>query len=124
MTAQEIQKRNERSQKLRVIQVDEKLYFVESSEGKICYKVAIEDDEVSCTCGDFARNIRTDAAFKCKHISSVLNCVPVGDIQNAQFLERKFAFKVVGDDDSDVADAGPGRQHVGRIELGTGAYFN
>ena len=35
MTAQELQKRNERSQKLRVIQVDENSFYVESSEGKI-----------------------------------------------------------------------------------------
>jgi len=89
MTAQEIQKRNERSQKLRVIQVDDKSYYVESSEGKICYKVAIEDDEVSCTCGDFARNVRLDPNFRCKHIVSVQNCVSEGDTENGKFLERK-----------------------------------
>jgi len=40
MTAQEIQKRNLRAQKLRVIQVDDGAYYVESSEGKICYRVS------------------------------------------------------------------------------------
>jgi hypothetical protein len=38
MTAQELQKRNEKAQHLRVIQVDETNYLVESEEGKICYK--------------------------------------------------------------------------------------
>jgi len=89
MTAQEIQKRNERSQKLRVIRVDDGSYFVESSEGKICYKCTIEDGEVSCTCGDFARNIRIDPNFRCKHIVSVQNCVHEGDMETGEFLERK-----------------------------------
>jgi hypothetical protein len=89
MTAQEIQKRNERSQKLRVIRIDEGSYFVESSEGKICYKVMIEDGEVSCTCGDFARNIRLDPNFRCKHIVSVQNCVHEGDMETGELLERK-----------------------------------
>jgi hypothetical protein len=89
MTAQELQKRNERAQKLRVIQVDENSFYVESSEGKICYRVSIEDGEVSCTCGDFARNIRLDPNFRCKHIVSVQNCVSEGDLENGKFLERK-----------------------------------
>jgi len=89
MTAQELQKRNERSQKLRVIQVDETTFYVESSEGKICYRVSMEDGEVSCTCGDFARNIRQDQNFRCKHIVSVQNCVSEGEIENGTFLERK-----------------------------------
>ena len=89
MTAQELQKRNERSQKLRVIQVDENSFYVESSEGKICYKVSAEDGEVSCTCGDFARNSKLDPNFRCKHIVSVQNCAPDGDMENGKLLERK-----------------------------------
>jgi len=89
MTAQEIQKRNEKSQKLRVIQTDENSFYVESSEGKICYRVGIEEDQLSCTCGDFARNIRVDPNFRCKHIVSVQNCVSEGDLENGKFLERK-----------------------------------
>jgi len=66
MTAQEIQKRNQRAQKLRVIQVDDNVFYVESSEGKICYKVALDDGNASCTCGDFARNSKTDPALSPK----------------------------------------------------------
>ena len=39
MTTAELQKRSEKSQNLRVIQVDETWYYVESDEQKICYKV-------------------------------------------------------------------------------------
>ena len=43
-----------------VIQVDENSFYVESSEGKICYRLSVEEDQLSCTCEVFARNIRLD----------------------------------------------------------------
>jgi len=89
MTAQEIQKRNQRAQKLRVIQVDDDAFYVESSEGKICYKVALDDGTASCTCGDFARNSKTDPTFTCKHIVAVLECIPKGDVVEAQYLKKQ-----------------------------------
>jgi hypothetical protein len=90
MTTAELQKRSEKSQNLRVIQVDETWFYVESDEGKICYKVCYVDDaNYSCTCGDFARGIKNDQSFKCKHILAVMNCVPNGEQEKAQFLERR-----------------------------------
>ena len=88
MTAKELQKRNEKSQHLRVIQVDEEQYYVESSEGKICYRVTFEGDSATCTCGDYSRGIKSDPNFKCKHIISVYNCIPAGEVQHGQLLER------------------------------------
>ena len=88
MTAQEIQKRNKKSEKLRVIQVDDENFYVESAEGKICYKVSITDHEISCACGDFAKGIKSDPKFRCKHILSVLQC-NVKDIKNGDILEKK-----------------------------------
>jgi len=89
MTAQEIQKRNGRAQKLRVIQVDDETFYVESSEGKICYRVTISDNEFSCSCGDFAKN-QKDPKFRCKHLMAVLNCT-TGDIHKAEILEKRKA---------------------------------
>ena len=89
MTAQELQKRNERAQTLRVIQVDHDSFYVESSEGKICYKVMLDDESADCTCGDFNRNVKNDPNFRCKHIMSVINCLPDGDYDKAQFLEKR-----------------------------------
>jgi hypothetical protein len=51
--------------------------------------VIADDQETSCTCADFTRNSKKDPDFQCKHILSVLNCVPTGDVQSAQYLERK-----------------------------------
>ena len=90
MTTVELQKRSEKSQNLRVIQVDETWFYVESDEGKICYKVCYAaEDQYSCTCGDFARGIKNDHNFKCKHVLAVASCVPNGDQEKAQFLERR-----------------------------------
>ena len=83
---QEIQKRNNKAQHLRVLHVEEADYFVESEEGKICYKVSLSDKENSCTCGDFAKGSKTDPQFKCKHILAVMNCEH--DVEQAKFLEK------------------------------------
>jgi hypothetical protein len=89
MTAQELAKRNEKAQQLRVIQVDDTWYYVESDEGKICYKVCyVDGKDHSCTCGDFAKGAMADPLFKCKHILAVVNCLPAGDVEKAQYLER------------------------------------
>jgi len=88
MTAKELQKRNEKSQHLRVVQVDDQTYYVESSEGKICYRVSFEGDKQVCTCGDYTRGIKADSAFRCKHIISVYNSIPNGEVHHGQVLER------------------------------------
>jgi hypothetical protein len=88
MTAKELQKRNERSQALRVVQLDDDTFYVESSEGKICYRVSFENEKQVCTCGDYSRGIKSDSNFKCKHIISVYNSIPNGDVHHGQVLER------------------------------------
>jgi hypothetical protein len=102
---QEVQKRNNKAQNLRVIQVlgggD---YFVSSEEGLILYKVTCGDGkENSCTCGDFAKGSKNDPQFKCKHILAVMNCEH--DIEKAHFLEKvkpkldeRFIIQVDGQD--------------------------
>jgi len=88
MTAKEIQKRNKKAEQLKVLQSDDGLLFVESAKGKILYNVVLGDEEDTCTCGDFARNIKKDPNFKCKHILSVMNAIPKKEIENAKFLEK------------------------------------
>ncbi|WP_319408763.1 SWIM zinc finger family protein [uncultured Desulfosarcina sp.] len=88
MTATELQKRNEKSDHLRVLQTDSGQFFVESGEGKILYSVTINDAGDSCTCGDFAKNIKRDPDFKCKHILAVFNAVPKREVEGAVFLEK------------------------------------
>ena len=102
---------------LRVIQVDDESYYVESSEGKICYRVIFEGDSATCTCGDYSRGIKSDPNFKCKHIISVYNCIPAGEVQHGQLLERakpklndRFIIKI---ENRDFV------QYAGLLDLGT-----
>jgi predicted nucleic acid-binding Zn finger protein len=88
MIAKEIQKRNVKANQLRVIQTDNGQTFVESSQGKILYQVTLNNDEKSCTCGDFASNSKRDPAFKCKHIIAVENSVQDNDIESAKILDK------------------------------------
>jgi predicted nucleic acid-binding Zn finger protein len=88
MTAKEIQKRNNKAGKLKVLQADDGQFFVESSEGKILYNVVIGDTGNFCSCGDFAKNSKRDPNFNCKHILSVMNAIPKKEVENAKFLEK------------------------------------
>lgn len=88
MTATELQKRNEKSDHLRVLQTDRGQFFVESGEGKILYSVTINDAGDTCTCGDFAKNIKRDPDFKCKDILAVFNAVPKREVEGVVFLEK------------------------------------
>ena len=89
MTAKELQKRGVKAELLRVLQTEDGSFYAESAEGKILYRVIADDTETSCTCADFTRNFKNDPNFQCKHILSVLNCVPTGDVESVQYLERK-----------------------------------
>lgn len=89
MTARELQKRNERAQQRKVLQAEEGTFYVESSEGKILYKVNISDGKEFCSCGDYARNSKADPNFKCKHVLAVQSCIPNGEVEQAEFLEKR-----------------------------------
>jgi hypothetical protein len=89
MTAKELQKRGAKAEMLRVLQTEDGAFYAESAEGKILYRVIADDQETSCTCADFTHNSKKDPDFQCKHILSVLNCVPTGEVESALYLERK-----------------------------------
>jgi hypothetical protein len=89
MTAQEAVKRNEKSQWLKVWQVDDTWFYVESDEGKICYKVCISDNGNYCSCGDFAKGSKNDPNFACKHTLAVYNSLPKGDVEQTHFLDKR-----------------------------------
>ena len=91
MTAQEAVKRNEKSQWLKVWQVDDTWFYVESEDGKIAYKCCISDQGDFCNCGDFAQKGKADPHFKCKHLLAVMNSVPRDEVTEAQILEKRRA---------------------------------
>ncbi len=90
MTNKEAIKRSERSQNLKVFRLEDSPWFyVESEEGKICYKVCYNNEtDYYCNCGDFSRGFKNDTTFRCKHVMAVMASVTEGDPQNVRFLER------------------------------------
>jgi hypothetical protein len=88
MTAKEMQRRNGKAQQLRVIQVEEGGYFVESGDGKVAYKCLLTDSKEQCTCLDYQRNAPGDPNFRCKHLLAILNCVPEGG-EKKDFLKKR-----------------------------------
>lgn len=88
MTAKEIAKRNKKAEQLKVLQTDDGQFYVESQTGKIMYKVVLGDEKNSCNCGDFARGIKKDSEFTCKHIFSVMNAIPTGNVEAGVFMEK------------------------------------
>ena len=77
MTSSDALKRSEKSQNLKVLHLeDSPWYYVESEEGKICYKVGYENEtEYICNCADFTRGYAKDKTFKCKHVMAVMNSI-------------------------------------------------
>ena len=89
MTGQEAAKRNEKAQNLRVWQVDDTWFYVESEDGKIAYKCCISDQGDCCNCGDFAQRSNKDPQFKCKHLLAVMNSIPRNEVLEAHILEKR-----------------------------------
>jgi len=90
MTSSEALKRSEKSQNLKVFHLeDSPWYYVESEEGKICYKVGyVSDTDYFCNCADFARGYAKDNTFRCKHIMAVMNSIADNDAENIRYMER------------------------------------
>ncbi len=103
MSPQELKKRNEKAQLLRVVYVEDDLFLVSSEKGKICYRIIFSDEEISCSCGDFVKNIKSDKEFRCKHILAVIGAIKGGSVEEGQVMKKvkpqlneKFITKIKG----------------------------
>ncbi len=103
MTATDLQTRNEKAAELRVFQVEEGVFYVESSRKDKCYRVLM-NGKLSCSCTDFTRHIKNDPDYKCKHILAALNA-EADSIHHADFngskkpkLEKRYITSLHGKD--------------------------
>jgi len=88
MAPREIQAKNE--QQLRVIQINQNQYYVESPDGKVVYKVNIDNDRESCTCENFQKISKSDNSFQCNHILAVKSCTPsCTEIEMVEHAEKR-----------------------------------
>ncbi len=104
MATPEVQKQIGKPDALHVFQSDEKIFYVDSSDGRILYKVLVMDDDrktLYCTCPDFTKNIKTNAEYQCEHIGAVLsgaNRSEVTGMKKRPKLAEDFIKKIDGKD--------------------------
>ncbi len=72
MNPDQLVERASKSINLKVFKVDDGIFYVENSTGKVCYRVTINEDRVECTCADFQKHVR-EPNFRCKHVLAALN---------------------------------------------------
>jgi hypothetical protein len=68
--------------------VEDGVYFVESSDGKIAYKAMLTDEKTYCTCLDYQKH-QQDTDFLCKHLMAIISCLPEGTAQKKEFLAKR-----------------------------------
>ena len=87
MTSTQLEERTERSENLKVFQMSDHDFYVENSKGNICYRVRLNGNGKSCTCGDYTANEKKDPEFMCKHIIAAINsngnCMKIGPMVDA-----------------------------------------
>jgi hypothetical protein len=95
---QQADTRSIKAEGLKVFQIDEGQYYVESSEGKVCYKVSLNGTK-TCACGDFAIHAPKDPEFVCKHIlaTSNGNVIPLFEPHRIR-LDERFIKQIKGKD--------------------------
>jgi predicted nucleic acid-binding Zn finger protein len=64
--------RSQRAKNLKVFEIEEGQYLVESEKGKILYKVGIDNGNRRCTCADYTSNAAKNSEFTCKHLLAAM----------------------------------------------------
>ena len=95
MKSNDIATRNGKSNGMKVFRMQDGQFYVESAEGKICYKVIVNNGTKSCSCGDYTSRIEKDPSFQCKHIMAVIK--GNGNIRNIETkptLDDRFIIEI------------------------------
>ena len=101
------QKRIQRAEQLKVYQTSPEDFWVESSEGKIAYRIFfnIERKVARCTCPDYQIMVKSDGDYKCKHLLAAAEAINNNDTESAEQikkmkpkLDEKFIINIKGKD--------------------------
>ena len=74
MTATQMEQKNSKGSGLHVFPAGNDNFMVESSQGKIFYKVFLNGSR-TCTCADYVNSVQKDPGFLCKHIIAAIGQV-------------------------------------------------
>ena len=89
MTATQMEQKNNKGNGLHVFPADNNNFMVESSQGKIFYKVFLNGSR-TCTCADYVNNVQKDPEFLCKHIIAAIGLSGNGGKKQAPKLDERF----------------------------------
>ena len=94
MTATQIEQKNNKGNGLNVFPAGNDNYMVESSRGKIFYKVFLNGSR-TCTCADYVNSVQKDPGFLCKHIMAAIGLV-TGNNGNGKkpVLDERFIIQI------------------------------
>jgi hypothetical protein len=99
MTATQMEQKNNKGNSLHVFPAGNDNYMVESSKGKIFYKVFLNGSR-TCTCADYVNSIQKDPGFLCKHILAAIGQMTTGNNGNGKkpVLDERFIMNLKGKD--------------------------
>lgn len=90
MTSTQIEQKINKGNNLNVFPAGDNNFMVESSQGKIFYKVFLNGSR-TCTCADYVNNVQKDPGFLCKHILAALGYAGNGNgKKQAPKLDERF----------------------------------
>jgi len=101
------QKKNQRAEPLRVYQTDQEDFWVESSDGKVAYRIFfnLERGVGRCTCSDYQTKVKSDGDYKCKHLLATADASINSDTEAAEYiakskpkLDERFIVNIKGKD--------------------------
>ena len=96
MTATQMEQKNNKGNGLIVFPAGNDNYMVESSQGKIFYKVFLNGSR-TCTCADYVNNVQKDPDFLCKHILAAIGQVTSNNGNGKKpVLDERFIMEIEG----------------------------
>lgn len=94
MTSQQMEQNNNKGNGLNVFPAGSDNYLVESSRGKIFYRVFLNGSR-TCTCADYINSVQKDPGFLCKHILAAIGQDVAGKKPS---LDERFIMNLKGKD--------------------------
>ena len=83
----------------KIFRIGEDEFYVESSpEKKYCYRVLYNEEERTCTCGDYTSTIKKDPEYRCEHILTVENSNACDLEEQKPKLDERFIQNIQGRD--------------------------
>ncbi len=90
MTTTQEQQRTNKADGLLAFKVGDGKYYVESGNGRLCYKVSITKDYSSCTCADYINKVKSEPSSVCSACSFMIASLCEDQPQSNEIADRSM----------------------------------